>query len=287
MKHILYLLLATITINLQAQETTKIQPKIMVIPFAKKGESLRTVLESDGLQRVAATKAKEGFDSRGINTIDLRAKLKQVSNTEVLAEDANNDLKSQLISLSGADIYVEVEATKKAHYKGNTATVILTAYDAFTGQSFSNKVATSPSFRTENYGKLVEKAIVSIIEDFINTIQEKFDDVVANGRSLVVDISISETADYDFDLELNDGSFLSEAVEDWIEENAYKNYYHIQGTTGHKMIFDDVKVPLTDPKNGKPFRINRFANKIKRFFKKLDIEADRTVQGGNIVIVLQ
>ena len=287
MKHFLYLLLATITINLQAQETARIQPKIMVIPFAKKGESLRTVLESDGVQRVAAAKTKEGFDSRGINTIDLRAKLKQVSNTEVLAEDANNDLKSQLISLSGADIYVEVEAEKKPHYKGNSATVIMTAYDAFTGQSFSNKVATSPSFRTENYGKLVEKAIESIIEDFINTIQVKFDDIVENGRSLVVDISISETADYDFDLELDDGSFLSEAVEDWIEENAYKNYYHIQGTTGYKMIFDDVKVPLTNPKNGKPFRINRFANRIKRFFKKLDIEADRTVQGGNIVIVLQ
>jgi hypothetical protein len=39
---------------------------------------------------------------------------------------------------------------------------------------------------------------------------------------------------------------LSDQLEEWMVKNAYKNNYHIQGTTDLKMIFDDVKIPLKD-----------------------------------------
>ena len=61
-----------------------LQPTIMVIPFTSKGKSLRKQLESDENLRVAITKVKEGFDNRGVNTIDLRAKLKQINNIDIL-----------------------------------------------------------------------------------------------------------------------------------------------------------------------------------------------------------
>ena len=42
-----------------------VQPKIMVIPYTKEGEDLRTILEADVSRRIAITKIKEAFDSRG------------------------------------------------------------------------------------------------------------------------------------------------------------------------------------------------------------------------------
>ena len=53
-----------------------VQPKIMVIPYTKEGEDIRTVLEADENKRIVLTKIKEAFDERGVTTIDFIAKLK-------------------------------------------------------------------------------------------------------------------------------------------------------------------------------------------------------------------
>ena len=97
-----------------------VQPTIMVIPFTKQGQSLRNKVESDDLIRIAMSKVKEGFDGRGVNTIDLRAKLKQLNNNEILQEDQQSEIKDQVIQLSGADVYVEVEARANRSSTGNS-----------------------------------------------------------------------------------------------------------------------------------------------------------------------
>ena len=138
MKKILFIsfcLLAQNYIALGQDGTDNIQPTIMVIPFAKKGDNLRSAFERDEIVRIAITKVKEAFDERGVNTIDLRAKLKQLNNTEALTEDQAASLKDEVLSISGADIYVEVEASKNRGTNGNNVNIIMTAFDAFSGES--------------------------------------------------------------------------------------------------------------------------------------------------------
>ena len=53
--------------KLDAQDSLKsnvvtVQPKVMVIPFTKEGQDIRTILEADINKRVALTKVKEKFD---------------------------------------------------------------------------------------------------------------------------------------------------------------------------------------------------------------------------------
>jgi hypothetical protein len=55
-----------------------IQPTIMAIPFVPEGQSTRRGYDYSEITRIAITKIKEAFDDRGVNTIDFRAKLKQV-----------------------------------------------------------------------------------------------------------------------------------------------------------------------------------------------------------------
>ena len=88
---------------------TTVQPKIMVIPYTKEGEDIRTVLEADVNKRIALTKIKEAFDSRGFTTVDFTAKLKAAGDNAIFAADNQTDLKSQIIWMSGADVYVEAE----------------------------------------------------------------------------------------------------------------------------------------------------------------------------------
>jgi hypothetical protein len=263
-----------------------VQPSIMVIPFARENQDMRRVLENDINLRVAVTKIKEGFDKRGFSTVDFVAKSKLVNNDKAMEMNNLSSLKQQIIELSGADIYVETEAKINRTDGGNSVTVIVTAYDAFSGLSLANKVGNSPKFYTDNFEKLTEKAAEGIVEDFLNTMQSKFDEIVKNGRIAALNITFSENATSDMDTEVGDsGKMFSELLEKWLEENTFKGYFHLQGVTATKMIVDELRLPFFDA-NGNNYRPTKFAAELRNFLKKNKFESTRDVQGSKIFITI-
>ncbi|MEP7197348.1 MAG: DUF6175 family protein [Saprospiraceae bacterium] len=263
-----------------------VQPTIMVVPFAKEVEKLRAAYEKSDVNRIAITKVKEAFDKRGVNTIDLIGKLKQTNNNAALQEEQANETMDQVVSLSGADIYVVVEANKKYSSTGNSATVILNAYDAFSGESLANKVGNSPLVYSENFDKLIEKAVEAEIDNLLNTLQEKFTNVLNEGRSIVVTLGVESTSALSLEKEINDsGDLLSEAIEDWMKSNAFKGNYHLQGVTRNKMIFDIVKIPIHTP-SGTNYRLRDFTSDLRKYLRSINLSTKQTVQGNNVVYTL-
>lgn len=292
MKNYLLLLFFAITLLGNAQEVvrevTTVQPKIMVIPYTKEGEDIRTILEEDVNKRIILTKIKEAFDSRGFTTVDFTAKLKTVSNNNVFMADNKSDLKSQVIQQSGADVYVEAEMNEILSSSGNAVKIILTAYEISTGNSLANKVGESNKFYTDDIGKLATKAIESCAEDFLNTMQMKFTDIVENGKSVQINFGFDEDSAYTMSSEVGtNGLLLSDEIELWMEQAAYKNNYHIQGTTDNQMIFDDVRIPLKDPVTGNNYNTNKFALEIFKFMRSLNLGIDRDIKGNTIYITIR
>lgn len=286
-----FVLFALTFVNGQTSQTktvNTVQPKIIVIPFVKEGEDIRTILEADVNRRVAVTKVKEAFDNRNFTTVDFTAKLKSAMDDQLFTSGSQTDIKSQLVEMSGADIYVEVEVPPMIVTNGgNSARLILTGYDVSTGNSLSNKVCESPKFYTSDYGALVTKGLSACAEDFLNTMQAKFSDIVENGRSIKVNFSLAEGSKYRFSTEIpSEGLPFSDVLEEWMSENSYKNNYHIQGTTELKMIFDDVKIPLKD-ESGKNYNPNKFALKIFQFLKSKGMTSTKDIKNGTIFITIK
>lgn len=268
----------------EVQATT--QPNIMIIPYAAANQSLRLAYDRSDDVRVAVVKVKEAFDNRGVNTIDFRARMKQANNTDILQGEQEQDLKDKVIAMSGADIYVEVETKVVRTETGNSASVILSAYDAFSGESLSNRVANSPKIYTENYERLIEKAIESDIDNFLNTIQEKFTDMIINGRTIVLNIGIEEGQDFKLDDEDPESyELFSDMIEQWVEENALNSTYRLQGTSSNRMIFDIVKIPLKD-ENNRNYKVSGFASSFRKYLRSKNIDSKQVIQGNNIVITL-
>ncbi len=269
-------------------QVVTVQPKIMVIPYTKEGEDLRTVLENDENKRIAITKIKEGFDSRGFTTVDFVAKLKAAKDNNAFTSDNQTDIKAQIIQMSGADVYVQAEVIAEKGQSGSSVKLILTAYEASTGNSLSNKVGESGKFYTDDFNKLASKAVESCVEDFLNVMQAKFTDIVNNGKSVIIDISFDAGSQYKMSSEIGpDGLPLSDQIEMWMEKNAFKNNYHIQGTTDLKMIFDDVKIPLKDQATGNNYNPNKFALELFKFFKGLGLQPGKDVKGNTIYITIK
>lgn len=270
----------------QTNQVNTVQPKIMVIPYTKEGEDIRTILEQDVSRRIAITKIKEGFDGRGFTTVDFTAKLKAAKDNNVFTTESQTDIKTQIIQMSGADVYVQAEVSSLKTETGSSVTLVLTAYEASTGNSLSNKVGESGKFYTDDFGKLASKAVESCVADFLNVMQIKFTDIVNNGKSVIIDISFDANSTYKMSSEIGaDKLPLSDQIEMWMEKNAFKNNYHIQGTTALKMIFDDVRIPLKDPANGN-YNPNKFALEIFKFFKGIGLQPTKDIKGSTIFITI-
>lgn len=294
-KTILAALLAVVTFSsafaqepVSAPSVQTVQPKIMVIPYTKEGEDIRTILESDVNKRIVLTKIKEAFDSRGFTTVDFIAKLKAARDNNIFTSDNQTDLKSQIVQMSGADVYVEAEDDVLLSSTGNSVKIIVTAYEISTGNSLANKVGESNKFYTDDIGKLASKAIESCATDFLNVMQEKFTDIVNNGRSIIINFGFDANSGYTMSSDVgNQGLQLSDELELWMESHAYKNNYHIQGTTETQMIFDDVRIPLKDPTAGNNYNANKFALEIFKFMRSLGLTISRDIKGNTIYITIK
>lgn len=270
-----------------AQQTVTVQPKIMVVPFVKEGEDIRNVLENDVNKRIVLTKIKEAFDSRGFTTVDFLGRLKALSMANGLAMDNQSDLKTMIIQQSGADIYVDAEIDVVLSGSGNGVKVIMTAYDTSTGNSLANKVGDSGKFYTDDIGRLASKAVEGQADAFLNVMQTKFNDIVTNGRSINVTIGFAQTSQYSMSSEVGANGFaLSDEIEMWMSENAYKGNYHIQGTTEKQMIFDDVRIPLKDD-NGNNYNINKFGLKFMMFARKMGLQIGRDISNNTLIITIK
>ena len=263
------------------------KPKMMVIPFTKQGEDIRTILEDDVNKRIALTKIKEAFDKRGYKKVDFFGRVKALSTASGLGMNQQQDFKTMIIQQSGADVYVEAEIDVLQSQTGNGVKVILTAYESSTGNSLSNAVGESGKFYTDDYGKLASKAVESSMDGFLNIIQEKFYDIVENGQSISITVGIDNGSSFLMSSEVgSDGMTISDQLEIWMEENAYKGNYHIQGTTDRQMIFDDVHIPLKD-ENGRTYNINKFGLKMMTFFRNMGIKIERSISNNMLVVTIK
>lgn len=286
---VMAILACLLAIPMQAQ--TVVQPKIMVIPYTKEGEDIRTVLEADENKRIVLTKIKEAFDERGVTTIDFIAKLKAMESGNVFNLDNKQDAKSLIIDMSGADIYVEAEIICLQGYvsgkEEGRVKVVVTAYETATGASLANKVGESGTFYTSDIGKLGMKAISSCADDFLRVMQTKFSDIADNGRSLMLQIGFEENSQYTMESEVgNQGFQLQDEIELWVEEHSHNGNYHLQGISPMKMVFDDVKLPLTDD-TGRNYTASKFGMEMLKFFRSLSLQVSRSNRGNTLYITIK
>ena len=269
-------------------QVNTVQPSIMVIPFVPEGADIRKALDVSNEKRQVIAQISGAFADKGFATKDFYANFKSVSQNAAFEEGTKTDLKSQIIQNSGADIFVEADININKGNDGNSVRVVLKACESSTAKVLASKIGDSGKFYTTDYGKLGAKAVQKAMEGFLTTMQQSFNDMVENGRSIVVNITFDEMSDYDTATEIGEDGFeLRDVLELWMEENAYKNYYHIQGTTDKKMIFFFFCIPLKDPKTGRNYNVNKFSMSLAMFFKQHGMQIERNLNGGTLYITVK
>ena len=263
------------------------QPKIMVIPRVKEGEDIRKVIDSDINNRIAIAKVQEAFNDRGFTTVDFVGKLKAANETNVFNSTNVNDYKSQLLMFSGADIYTEVEFVWKPG-SPNGSTVILSGYDIATGNNLGAKPGNSLN-ATPDVTLHIQAALKGITEDFLNTMQTKFTEMLEDGRPVNLTFMFQDGSMYNAESEIasaGDNEFQS-VIEEWVSSKAVKGNYSAPRTSTNAVFFDDVRIPIRHPVTCKNFTTTNFGKEVYDYLKSLGIPSSRDVNGARVMLTIK
>ncbi len=262
-------------------------PTIMVIPYKKDGDSYKNILQNDFDKRIAMASVQEGFNQKGITTIDFEAKLNAAIRSANFEMNDAQTVDKQLIRNSGADVYVSVDIKKDFAANGNRVALVLKAYETASGNVLASKQTWSPRFRTSAMDKLTSLAIKIMMDDFLAQINTNFQKKVSNGNTVVLNVSIASDSMTDMDSELgNDQLPLSDVLRLWVKKNAHKGRYHVQGSVAEAIIFDQIQVPSKD-ENGNTYSVNDFAFNLWDYLRSdIGIACKKRVDGNTIYITI-
>ncbi|MEL7363329.1 MAG: DUF6175 family protein [Bacteroidota bacterium] len=273
----------------QPEPVAQVQPSIMVVPFAHEGEDLRTLIEADADVGITLTVVQRAFDARGFTTVDALAYIREMTRDDAMMLGTQESLKQMLIDNAPTEIYLEVRTSVDQTDAGNRAAVQVNAIDTATSGALANDVCRNARpFRTSDLGRLVENALDDCLDNLLDTMMGKFDQVRSSGRSLDITIRFGADSDLDMYTEIGtQGDVIADALEDWMDENAYQNNYRIRGSSDLSLEVDDFRIPLREPGTDRNYRPRTLGRALRRYItNELGIDARMDVQGANVYITL-
>ena len=265
-------------------------PRIIVVPYTRADEDIRTVLDADINRRVAVIKIQEAFDRRGFSAGDFVGVLRAILMRQGANTLAQTDLRTQIFEQSRADIYVEVEIEVERSGNLHGGIALMRGYLTANGLALGNRIGRSPKqqLATET-SRLIEAATSAAnVDPLLDLMQEKFDEYNANGVPIAVDITMRAGARTGPGTEIaGRNATVAELIEDWLGANAWKGIYNLTMVTDTRMTLDEVRIPMLDPETCRNYSPLRFGRGIVSFLRTLNVSASTAVSTGSLFIELR
>lgn len=263
-------------------------PTIMVVPYKEEGSTFDRILKKDFDKRMAVAQVQEGFNRKGVNTVDFEAKLNAAKRALQYETNSAESFDKQLLRNSGSDVYVTVDILKDIAAAGSRVALTLKAYETATGNILASRQSSSNRFQTSALDQLCMYAVNDILADFLKDIGTNFARRIGSGNSIVLNVSIAGTAVNDMESEVGPDHYpLADLLRLWVKKNAVGGKYHVQGSVAEAMIFDQIQIPNRD-QNGNPVDVNDFAFHIWEYIRnQLHLPCKKRVDGNTIYLVIE
>lgn len=172
----------------------------------------------------------------------------------------------RLRRVAKADILLQIDWTVSEMGPKKSITYNLQGLDAYTNKQVAGAQGTgNPSFSAET-PVLLEEAVQDNMDNFIAQLQRHFDDLLANGREVTIDIRVFDNGS-GIDLETEyDGTELTEIIDNWMAENTVSHRFNKSDATENFTIYDQVRIPLYK-KNGMPEDTEGFTRNLRKYLQ--------------------
>lgn len=170
--------------------------------------------------------------------------------------------------------------------KDKSVSFTLEAFDSYTSKSIASQPFNAPASDDIIPVKL-EKAIVNVIDPFLGDLQKHFDDMLTNGREILVTVKRWDSWDKNFETEIN-GDELTDYINKWMNENTVNKKFNRTEATENLIVFEQVRIPIYD-KNNNPIDAREFAKGLQKYLKaepfKYEVKLMQRGLGEAILVV--
>ncbi|WP_298072983.1 DUF6175 family protein [uncultured Bacteroides sp.] len=201
-------------------------------------------------------------------------KAQSARNSGITSKSTGNNIAisfmDEINNAAKADIYFDVYWKVTKNGPKSIVSYTLSAYDTYTYNSIASISGTgAPSFSAE-IPILVEEAVTSNMDAFLEQLQGYFDDCIENGRAISLEINtFDDGTGIDMESEYN-GKELREIIEDWVSDNSINRSYNLVDDTETTMLFQDVRIPLYDERE-RPMNAGSYARGLRKHLESFQI----------------
>lgn len=295
--------------------TASIQPRIIVVPSdewcitrgyyvevdrfgqKKKLPDYRAALLGERDLSSVIVEIGSLMKERGLDLDLLEENLKRVE--KVAAEevargmDGNGSVRKttleRLRETVTADFWIKVSWSVKNMGPRAAVDFTIVGVDAYSDrQVAAGQGSSMPVIRSAlNVTSHLRTAVAENIEQFNRQLMSTFKDIQANGRIITVNCICMDTADCNYETELDGGAYVADAIEDWVADNAFNGKYSLSSSSTNQMSFDEVRMPLQDAR-GRTLPATRWIRSLKSEMKnRYNLALTVDVEGkGNITVTL-
>lgn len=222
------------------------------------------------------TKVGELMAEQGFPLKDMASEIRNVNRTAVEDENTVSSTSGAILAetpleklsrRAKADILVEVTWKINSNGPKKSVTYTLRGIDAYSNKQVAAAQGTGAESFSASTPVLIEEAVIGKMDNFISQLQAHFDDMMENGREIVVRVqsfdigsSVSMESEYD-------GEELTDIIDTWMNDNSVKHRYSLSEAGETSLMFEQVRIPLYR-ENGSPMDARQFVTGLRKYLSK-------------------
>ena len=222
------------------------------------------------------TKIEKMMLDRGYPLENLSQTLKSLQDAETIksmetSEDGNSvevSLKDKLLNAARPDLVLYVSWKVNTLGPKKSVYFSMKAVDAGTNKPAGAADGTGNELIGASLGVMLETAVLSHVDNFNAQLMTYFDDMVAKGREIILEIQVFENSPKKMNSEINDdGDELSDDIKKWMKANTVNGAFTLGPKTPTLMKMTGVRIPLRD-EEGNAFSADDFGTKLRKYMRK-------------------
>lgn len=243
------------------------------------------------ISKIGGLMLKKGFPTKDVEqelrTIETKT---AENNTTVSTTSGASIAESPLDVLKNkakADILIQVWWKVNSTEQGKSISFTLEAFDAYTNKRIAVSTGTSKPNSQDLVPVMLEKAVQTNINPFVNQLKAHFDDMVKNGREIRLTIKRWDNWSKNLETEIN-GEELTNHINNWVKQNTVNSMFNMSDATENSIHFEQVRIPLFDA-NNEALDARRYSKGLQKYLKAapFNIESKLMTRGlGEAILVL-
>lgn len=213
--------------------------------------------------------------SKSINNLSTEDRLitSKTSGSAIVESDLD-----RLRRTAKADIILEIEWQVNKTGPKSSVTYNLRGLDAYSGKQVAGSEGTGKGSFSAELPILLEEAVQDHMDQFVARLQAHFEDMMANGREVVLDMRIFDGSGIDFETEYGDYE-LNEVIDNWLADNCVEHRFSKSDATETMILYEQVRMPMYKA-NGQAQDTYGFARDLVRYLKNTYNIPAKTVNRG-------